>query len=64
MMAFADRVVMVSRLGSLRQLRWQTQFVERFGNHCGQVLIALVEPVEGFIEMSHGQTVPDTGNPA
>ncbi len=55
---------MVSRLGSLRQLRWQTQFVERFGNHCGQVLIALVEPVEGFIEMSHGQTVPDTGNPA
>src|SRR5215210_2292176 len=42
MVAFADRVVIVSRLGGLRQLPRQAQFVERFGNHCGQVLIALV----------------------
>ena len=42
MMAFADRVVILSRLGGLRQLRWQAQFVERFSNDYGQVLIALV----------------------
>src|SRR4249919_4132960 len=42
MVAFADRVVIVSRLGGLRQLPRQAQFVERFGNHCGQVPIAQV----------------------
>src|SRR4029453_8859122 len=42
MVAFADRVVIVSRLSGLSQLRWQAQFVERFSNDYGQVLIALV----------------------
>src|SRR5688572_9689183 len=42
MVAFADRVVIVSRLGGLRQLWRQAEFVDRFGNHCGKVLIALV----------------------
>src|SRR6476469_722262 len=42
MVAFADRVVIVSRLGGLRQLPRQAQFVERFGNHRGHVPIALV----------------------
>jgi hypothetical protein len=42
MVAFADRVVIVSRFGRLGQFRLQAQFIERFGNHCGQVLIALL----------------------
>src|SRR5215216_7216825 len=42
MVAFANRVVIVGRLGGFCQLTRQVQFVERFGNHSGQVLIALV----------------------
>src|SRR4029453_18169126 len=42
MVAFADRVVIVSRVGGFRQLARQAQFVERFSNHCGPVLIAPV----------------------
>src|SRR6185312_15545086 len=42
LVAFADRVVILGRLGGLRQLRWQAQFIKRFRNHCGHILIALV----------------------
>src|SRR5215203_2070708 len=41
-MALAYRVVVVGGFSGLRQLARQAQFVERLGNHCGEVRIALV----------------------
>ena len=35
-------VVILGRLGGLGQLRRQAQFIKRFRNHCGNVVIALV----------------------